>query len=304
MVGPWRTVSEMQARELVRRRAAVLLLVGLPMSWYVAEVAAGIDYAVGTGVLAMAWSAAAASLFAFVGARHVDQRLILTGYRPGDIVLGRLLALLALTGTVALVVGVLMVAGSRPERPGEVFVALALTTCVSTSVGWLTAAIVPRELEGTLLLIGLVGLQVSIPVSGAADLVIPYYGPLRLTDSEQRPIAPGGPILHSLTWSVVIALLALLLWRRRTRVDASRNAGAKGGRSGVPRWTVLIIGGCLGSAVGVIGASVSDPKVGFPAWVDLTGVLAGFALGVLLGQFAVAIRRLLIDGTAHAHSEQ
>jgi hypothetical protein len=221
MSGAWRTVAEMQARDLLRRRARVLLLVGLPMSWYAAEVAAGIDYAVGTGVLAMAWSAAAASLFAFVGARHVDQRLVLTGHRPRDIVLGRLLALLALTGTVALIVGVVMVAGSRPERPGDVFLALALTTLVSTSVGRLTAAVVPRELEGTLLLIGLVGLQVSIPVSGLADLAIPYYGPLRLTDYEQSAIGPGGPTLHLLTWSFLIALAALVVWRRHTAVDTS-----------------------------------------------------------------------------------
>jgi hypothetical protein len=224
----------MQARELLRRRAAVLLLVGLPMSWYAANVAAGIHYAVGTGVLAMAWSAATASLFAFVAARNIDQRLVLTGYRPRDIMLGRLLSLLTLTWMVALIVGVAMVAGSRPERPGDVFLALALTTLVSTSVGWLTAAVLPRELEGTLLLIGLVGLQVSIPVSGAADLVIPYYGPLRLTDYDRSPTGPGGPILHSLTWSLLIALVAFALWRRRTAVNSSqgrRNADSmRGGR--------------------------------------------------------------------------
>ena len=46
-------------------------------------------------------------------------------------------------------------------------------------------------------------------------------------------------------------------------------------------WTLLAVGGLLGSVAGVIGATISDPDVGFPAWVDLTGVLAGFALGVL-----------------------
>ena len=239
MARAWRTIAEMQARDLLRRRAAVLLLVGLPMSWYAAEVAAGIDYAVGTGVLAMAWSAAAASLFAFVGARHVDQRLVLTGHRPRDIVLGRLVSLLALTGTVALVVGLVMVAGSRPNRPGDVFLALALTTLVSTSVGWLTAAVIPRELEGTLLLIGIVGLQVSIPVSGVADLAIPYYGPLRLTDYDQNPIGPGRPILHSLTWSLLIALAALALWRRRTAVDGSPSGRTTGGLPAAPRRTAL-----------------------------------------------------------------
>ena len=46
-------------------------------------------------------------------------------------------------------------------------------------------------------------------------------------------------------------------------------------------WALLVIGGLLGSVVGVVGATISDPEVGFPAWVDLTGVLVGFALGVL-----------------------
>jgi hypothetical protein len=221
MAGPWRTVAEMQGRDLLRRHAALLLLIGMPMSWYAAEAAVGIDYAVGTGVLAMAWSAAAASLFAFVGARHVDQRLVLAGHRPRDIVRGRLLALLALTWAVALAVGIVMVASSRPERPGDVFLALALTALVSTSVGWLTAALVPRELEGTLILIGLVGLQVSIPTSGTADLVIPYYGPLRLTDYERSPVGPVGPTAHALVWAVLLGLVALVLWRRHVLVRTS-----------------------------------------------------------------------------------
>jgi hypothetical protein len=212
--GAWWTVAQMQARDLVRRRAALLLLIGMPMSWYAAEAATGIDYAVGTGVLAMAWSAAAAPLFAFVSARHVDQRLVHAGYCPRDIVLGRLLALLGLSTTLALAVAIVMVLGSRPERKGDVFLALALTTLLSISIGWLTAAVIPRELEGTLLLIGIVGLQASIPTSGNADLAIPYYGPLRLTDYDLSPIGAARPSIHCLTWSVLIALLALVLWRR------------------------------------------------------------------------------------------
>lgn len=54
-------------------------------------------------------------------------------------------------------------------------------------------------------------------------------------------------------------------------------------------WALLVIGGLLGSTVGVIGATISDPEVGFPAWVDLTGVVVGFALGVLaIGLLAMA----------------
>ena len=59
------------------------------------------------------------------------------------------------------------------------------------------------------------------------------------------------------------------------------------------KWTLLIAGGCLGSVVGVIGASISDPQVGFPAWVDLTGVLAGFGLGVLTTGLIALLRHAM-----------
>lgn len=56
------------------------------------------------------------------------------------------------------------------------------------------------------------------------------------------------------------------------------------------KWALLAVGGLLGSVAGVIGATISDPEVGFPAWVDLTGVLAGFALGVLVAGLLAAAR--------------
>jgi hypothetical protein len=53
---------------------------------------------------------------------------------------------------------------------------------------------------------------------------------------------------------------------------------------------MLLVGGLLGSCVGVIGASISDPRVGFPAWIDLTGVVAGFGLGVLVSGTGAVLR--------------
>ena len=47
------------------------------------------------------------------------------------------------------------------------------------------------------------------------------------------------------------------------------------------RWRILVIGGFVGSVLGAVGATITDSKMGFPAWVDLTGVLGGFAAGVL-----------------------
>jgi hypothetical protein len=123
-------------------------------------------------------------------------RLVQAGYRPSDIVAGRLAALLGIGTVLALLFGVVMTIGSRPRSATDVFRALPLTAVVSTPTGWLTAALVPRELEGTLLLIGLVGIQVSIP-TGAPDWALPYWAPRRLTDYERPPIGLPWPILHA-----------------------------------------------------------------------------------------------------------
>jgi hypothetical protein len=77
-----------------------------------------------------------------------------------------------------------------------------------------------------LLLIGLVGLQVSIPV-GEPEWLVPSWAPLRLTDYDRSPIGPGWPILHALAWAVLIAVVAIALWRRRVAVRGS-TAGRQG----------------------------------------------------------------------------
>ena len=69
--------------------------------------------------------------------------------------------------------------------------------------------------------------------------------------------------------------------RRRPRTRTALSLSAKG---------MLLVGGMLGSCLGVIGASISDPKVGFPAWIDVTGVVAGFAIGVLVSGTATVLR--------------
>ena len=98
----WRTVAEMQARELLRRRGALALLMAIPLAWYVAEAASGVDWAIGAGTIGVAWSAGVAALFSVLGARRVDPRLVQAGLPRGAIVAGRLVALLSAALAVAL----------------------------------------------------------------------------------------------------------------------------------------------------------------------------------------------------------
>jgi hypothetical protein len=56
---------------------------------------------------------------------------------------------------------------------------------------------------------------------------------------------------------------------------------------------LLLIGGVLGSVAGVVGAALSDRDVGFRAWVDLTGAVAGFAGAFLATGLALFLRHLM-----------
>jgi hypothetical protein len=88
------TVTEMQAHDLRRRRVAVGLLVALPLAFYFSLLGQPEDpFVFVAGGIGMAWSVAGAALFSMLAARRIDPRLVLSGYRPHELLLGRLLLL-------------------------------------------------------------------------------------------------------------------------------------------------------------------------------------------------------------------
>ena len=96
---------------------ALGLLTVLPLAFYGAS-ANHSDRAAITGGIAMAFSMAGASIFAALTARPVDRRLVLAGYRPFELLLGRLLLLELFGVLVAGVFSVVIVFGSSPSTPG------------------------------------------------------------------------------------------------------------------------------------------------------------------------------------------
>ena len=87
------TMCEMHGRDLMGHHIAVAMLVALPLTFYFASASEhGSDPFVAGGV-GMAFSIAGATLFSVLSSREVDQRLVLGGYRPIELLLGRLLFL-------------------------------------------------------------------------------------------------------------------------------------------------------------------------------------------------------------------
>jgi len=203
-------MAEMHGRDLTRRHAALAILVALPLCFYLASMGSG-PRAVVAGGVGMAFSISGATLFSLLSSEAVDQRLVLGGYRPFDLLLGRLAFLAPLGLLIAGLFSALMLTVSHPHRPWLAWLGVSTVAVMAIPFGLAVGAVVPKELEGTLVLIGVVGMQLAVEPDNAVAKVLPFYGPQQIMRSSLDPI--GGPIL----WPVLLTAgygLALLLVAR------------------------------------------------------------------------------------------
>jgi hypothetical protein len=222
-------LARLQGRELLRRRLALGLLVGMPLAFYLTSVGAeGGDaelWSAVSGAIGMGFAVCGAAFFSMLAGRGVDPRLVLAGWRPAQLIGGRLLLL----GAVAVVIGAmffgLMQVMWRPDDAAALAAAIATAALVSVTAGLAIAALLPRELEGILFVIIFVGIQMGIPPTTAAGQYIPLYGPQELLIRATSGGSLLGPILHATGWAAVLLLVALLTWRRRLRLSTIRREG-------------------------------------------------------------------------------
>lgn len=217
-------VAEMQARELLRRRVAMALFVLLPAMFFY-SIPAEEDYGVVAGAIGVSWAVSAAGMFGILGWRRVDQRLALAGARPRDGMLGRLLVGVTLAAALVAVYAPLILARSTAVQDvGTYVVSLGLLAVVSVPLGLLIGVLLPRELEGTLVLIGIVGVESSIPPDASLAAFLPLYGPLDVLQVAggfaDDPVTGG--VVHALSTTVLLAAGAYLLWRRRVPIAGAR----------------------------------------------------------------------------------
>ena len=202
-------VGRMQGRDFARRPAAVTLLVLLPLAFYLVQLSDDLDALVAGGI-GVGWVAAAAGLFSSLASRRVEPRLILAGYRAADLLLGRLVFLYAVGAVMVVFFGTLMVVLSRPADPLALVLAIALTAVIAVPLGLAIAAVLPRELEGMLVLIGAIGIQMAVQPPGP---FLPLYGPLRMMElaaGAEGALAP--PLLHGVGAAVLLFGVGLIAW--------------------------------------------------------------------------------------------
>ena len=201
-----RAVAAAHAHDLRRRRTALGFLIGLPLLFYAVGAGHQGTHAVTTGIIATAFSIVGAGIFTELGGRTVDQRLLLAGYRPTELLAGRLLVLTALSVPILVGTAGLMTAISHPDHPGLLATAALAVGVVGVPLGLLIGLLVPRDLEAVLLLIGIVGVQLSLDPTQSLNTALPFGGPRRLVEA-----AVGEPQSAATGLWITLAYAAALL---------------------------------------------------------------------------------------------
>ena len=160
----------------------------------------------------------------------------MSGARPATLLLGRYLAVLGLGWIFGLLYSGLVLAtiGDELTHPSAVPVMLLLTATVATPLGSLAAALVPRDLEGALLLLSVMAVQVLVDPSEAWTRVLPLWSTRELAsvvvenlgpetaDYLRRGLAHGAAmavLLTAASWAVGVLRL------RTARLPAPSPAG-------------------------------------------------------------------------------
>jgi hypothetical protein len=171
------TVAEMALREILRRRAVLAIIALLPLAFYLSRRGDHLGQSIRFVFLGVSWTISAAALFAGSAARGIEPRLRLSGYRTHQLYLGRLCALwtvgIALAAPYFLLI---RLDQHRHElRYGAIALTMLLIVAVAAPFGLALSAVLPRELEGTLVLLLVVGLQMLLDPAGVAARLLPFW---------------------------------------------------------------------------------------------------------------------------------
>ena len=204
------TVAEMALRELSRRRGVLLLLLALPLVSYLVrhgQVGQSIRFL----LLGLAWAVSTAALFAAGSSRHIEPRLRLSGYRSHHLYLGRLAAMWVLGVAVAVPFFALIALDHGGDvRLGALAAAMALTVGVAAPFGLLIGALVPRELEGTLILLVTISMQMMIDPADHITRLTPFWSS-REIGTYAVDHTGSDFLVRGLTHGIVVMLLATAL---------------------------------------------------------------------------------------------
>lgn len=166
-------ICRAHARELYRRKAAILLLLGLPLAFY--ALAGNDGLAISFATVGFGWSIAIISLFSTQSLRPITPRLALLGYRPVELVSGRVLSVACYGTVIGTLLFLFLQADDVVRSPSHLALSLGFAVVASSAAGLAVGAISDRQTETMLFLIGLVSLTLVAPSDSAIAEMLPMF---------------------------------------------------------------------------------------------------------------------------------
>jgi hypothetical protein len=223
-------------REFVRRPLHVLFLVVLPpvvIEVYGMAMATFPDLGffsappatmgrINGAVFAAAFLAGLVGLFQVRSAAKADERLRLSGFRRAELFCSRLAVILAVSLLATLTAYAVLVQSVPVEAPLVAGGALLLGSLCYGLIGILIGAVVPGELEGSLVLVFLADFD-DVLSSGLVEIdsAVVNYTPLHyphtlFTDAVQSGTVATGDVGGGLAYLAVLSVLSLAVYVRAT----------------------------------------------------------------------------------------
>lgn len=176
---------------------------------------------------AAAFLAGLVGLFQVISARRADARLGLAGFPRTHLLAGRFVtvALVALVGAAVSLASVWY--DVAPERPALAFAALVLAGLTYGALGVLVGALLPRELEGSLVLVFAADLDAATSTGLVGDIGdISWLFPLSAAHGLVETGILGGDIatadlVGGVGYALVLGAAATLAYARLTRGGAA-----------------------------------------------------------------------------------
>ena len=117
---------------------------------------------------------------------------------------------------------VVMVFGIEPPDPWLVAAGVGLVVVLERPFGLAVGELAPHELEGVLILIGVVGVQLTLDSSQTISRLLPFWGAQRiLQHSIHGGVAIGAAVPVNLAWATALFLAAIYILHRRAPAIAS-----------------------------------------------------------------------------------
>ncbi|MGX7675938.1 ABC transporter permease [Plantactinospora sp. DSM 117369] len=218
------TVAELALREVVRRRGVLLILLVFPLAFYASRRDDHAGQSIRFVCLGLSWALSTAALFAGSAARGIEPRLRLSGYRAHHLHLGRLLALWTVGAVLSVPYFLLVRFDQDDVRYGAIALIMALTVATAVPFGLALSAVLPRELEGTLVLLIVVGLQMVMDPADTAARALPFWfsreiGTYAIDHTDSGYLARG--LVHGV--ALTLALTAVVATASGIRLRQRRH---------------------------------------------------------------------------------